>query len=52
MTMNMNNVARTRKRLSPEENRARNAAMQPGNRSIAAFRAHKGELKVYDPALM
>lgn len=45
-------LLRRKRRLTPEENRAINAAKPALNRSMQAARAHKGELKVYDPALL
>ena len=41
-----------RRRLTPEENRAHNASKPALNKSMQAFRTHRGELKVYDPALL
>ena len=41
-----------KKKMTAEEKRAINAAKPARNRSIAAFRKHRGELKVYDPALL
>ena len=41
-----------RRKLTPEENRALNAAMPAGNRSIEAFRRNKGAFIVYDPTFL
>lgn len=47
-------MARKRKtrKLTMEERKAINAAKPAGNKSMAAFRAHKGEVWVKDPMLL
>jgi hypothetical protein len=44
-------VSRKRK-LTPEENRALNAAMPSGNKYTEAARMHQGSFIVYDPKFM
>lgn len=41
-----------RKKLSMEENRARNAAMPARNKYVEAARRHQGSFIVYDPNFM
>ena len=41
-----------RRKLTPEENRALNAAMPAGNKYVEAARKHKGSFIVYDPNFM
>ena len=43
---------RKTRKLSVEERRARNASIVLQNRSMAAFRAHQGEVWVKDPMLL
>lgn len=43
---------RRRKKLTPEENRALNAAMPAGNKYVEAARKHQGSFIVYDPNFM
>jgi hypothetical protein len=43
---------RRRKKLTPEENRALNAAMPAGNKYTEAARKHQGSFIVYDPNFM
>ena len=45
-------VVRRRRKLTPEENRALNAAMPAGNKYVEAARKHKGSFIVYDPSFM
>lgn len=41
-----------KKKLTPEENRALNAAMPANNRYVEAARRHQGSFVVYDPNFM
>ncbi len=43
---------RRKKTLTPEENRALNAAMPARNKSIEAFRRNKGAFIIYDPTFL
>ena len=45
-------VSSRRRKLTPEENRALNAAMPAGNKYVEAARKHKGSFIVYDPNFM
>ena len=41
-----------RRKLTPEENRALNAAMPAKNKSIEAFRRNKGAFVINDPTFL
>jgi hypothetical protein len=45
-------VSSRRRKLTPEENRALNAAMPAKNKSIEAFRRNKGAFVVNDPTFL
>jgi len=44
--------ASRKRKLTPEENRALNAAMPAGNKYTEAARKHQGSFIVYDPHFM
>lgn len=43
---------RKKRKLTPEENRALNAAMPSRNKYVEAARKHQGSFIVYDPNFM
>ena len=45
-------VSSRRRKLTPEENRALNAAMPARNKYTEAARKHQGSFIVYDPKFM
>ena len=51
-TVTNKKTVRRKKKLTPEENRALNAAMPSGNKYTEAARKHQGSFIVYDPHFM
>jgi len=52
VTKTTQQVTRRKRKLTPEENRALNAAMPSGNKYTEAARKHQGSFIIYDPHFM
>jgi len=52
VTKTTQQVTRRKRKLTPEENRALNAAMPSRNKYTEAARKHQGSFIIYDPHFM